>query len=144
MLDHEKFIRELYRYGEGEQMDVEKFVSMFSDEGYMLDMASGTKFRGKAIGDSIAGLASAFPDVHRELLDIYVAENVVVVEIAIRGTHKGELTLASGTLPPTGKTIDVPGCDVYHLEGGKIAIFHCYYVPSVMQQQLGVKNMSLS
>ena len=144
MLDHEKFIRKLYTYGEGDQMNVEKFVSMFSDEGYMLDMASGTKFRGKAIGDSIAGLASAFPDVHRELLDIYVAENVVVVEIAIRGTHKGELTLASGTLAPTGKTIDVPGCDVYHLEGGKIMSFHCYYVPSVMLAQLGEKNMRLS
>jgi predicted ester cyclase len=144
MLDHEKFITEFYTYAEGQGTDVEKFVSMFSDEGYMLDMASGTKFRGKAIGDSIAGLASAFPDVHRELLDIYVAENVVVVEIAIRGTHKGELTLASGTLAPTGKTIDVPGCDVYHLEGGKIMSFHCYYVPSVMQQQLGVKNMRLS
>ena len=144
MLDHEKFIRKLYTYGEGDQMDVEKFVSMFSDEGYMLDMASGTKFRGKAIGDSIAGLASAFPDVHRELLSIYVAENVVVVEIAIRGTHKGELALASGTLAPTGKTIDVPTCDVYHLEGGKIISFHCYNLPSVMQQQLGVKNKKLS
>ena len=101
-------------------------------------MASSTKFRGKAIGDSIAGLASAFPDLHRELLSIYVAENVVVVEIAIRGTHKGELALASGTLAPTGKTIDVPTCDVYHLEGGKIISFHCYNLPSVMQQQLGV------
>jgi predicted ester cyclase len=133
MLDNEKFIRKLYTYGEGDQMD----------EGYMLDVASGTKFRGKAIGDSIAGLASAFPDVHRELLSIYVAENVVVVEIAIRGTHKGELALASGTLAPTGKTIDVPVCDVYHLEGGKIISFHCYNLPSVMQQQLGVKNMRL-
>ena len=144
MLDHEKFIRKLYTYGEGDQMDVEKFVSMFSDEGYMLDMASGTKFRGKAIGDSIAGLASAFPDLHRELLSIYVAENVVVVEIAIRGTHKGELALASGTLAPTGKAIDVPCCDVFHVESGKVISFHCYNLPSAMLQQLGEKNMRLS
>ena len=144
MLDNENFIRKLYTYAEGQGLDTEKFVSMFSEKGYMLDMASGTKFRGKAIGDSIASLASAFPDVHRELLSIYVAENVVVVEIAIRGTHKGELTLGSKTLAPTGKTIDVPGCDVYHLEGGKIITFHCYYLPSIMQQQLGVKNMVLS
>jgi len=54
----------------------------------MYDVPSGTKFRGKAIGDSIAGLASAFPDVHRELLDIYVTENVVVVELRIRGPIK--------------------------------------------------------
>ena len=138
MLDHEKFIRKLYTYGEGDQMDVEKFVSMFSDEGYMLDMASGTKFRGKAIGDSIAALARAFPDLHRELLDFYVTENVVVVELAIRGTHKGELALASGTLAPTGKTIDAPCCDVFKLEGGKVTCFHCYNYPSVMLQQLGV------
>ena len=144
MLDHEKFIRKLYAYGEGQGLDTQKFVSMFSDEGYMLDMASGTKFRGKAIGDSIASLARAFPDVHRELLDIYVAENVVVVEIAIRGTHKGELALASGILAPTGKAIDVPMCDVFHLEGGKIISFDCYNLPSVMLQQLGEKNMRLS
>jgi predicted ester cyclase len=144
MLDNEKFIRKLYTYAEGRGLDTEKFVSMFSDEGYMLDMASGTKFRGKSIGASIAGLASAFPDVHRELLSIYVAENVVVVEIALRGTHKGDLALTSGTLPPTGKTIDVPVCDVYHLEGGKIISFNCYNLPSVMLQQLGEENMRLS
>jgi hypothetical protein len=144
MHNNEKIIRELYVAGEGQGLDTAKFVSMFSDDGYMLDMASGTKFRGKAIGESIAGLANAFPDVHRELLSIYVAENVVVVEIAIRGTHKGELALPSGTLTPTGKTVDVPGCDVYHLERGKITTLHCYYVPSVMQQQIGVKTMRLS
>ena len=144
MLDNEKLIRKLYTYAEGQGLDSGKFVSMFSDEGYMLDMASGTKFRGKAIGDSIAGLASAFPDLHRELLSIYVAGNVIVVEIAIRGTHKGELALASGTLAPTGKAIDVPCCDIFHVESGKVISFHCYNLPSAMLRQLGEKNMRLS
>jgi predicted ester cyclase len=138
MPSNEEIIRELYAAGEGQGMDTQKFVSMFSDEGYMWDMATGMKLRGKAIGDSIAGLASAFPDVHRELLSIYAVENVVVVELATRGTHKGELPLASGTLAPTGKAIDVPSCDVFHLENGKIKSFHCYNEASVMQQQLGV------
>jgi hypothetical protein len=40
----------------------------------MYDIPSGKKFRGKAIGDSIAAFASAFPDVHPELLSIYVGE----------------------------------------------------------------------
>jgi hypothetical protein len=89
MLSNEEIIRELYAAAEGQGTDIEKFVSMFSDEGYMRDVPSGTEFRGQAIGDSIAGLVNAFPDVHRELLNIYVAKNVVVVELAIRGTHKG-------------------------------------------------------
>ena len=141
----EQIIRETCAAAEGRALDTEKFVSAFSEDGYMWDMASGTKFRGKGIGDSIAALARAFPDLHRELLNIYVAENVVVAEIALRGTHKGELALVSGTLAPTGKTIvDVPMCDVFHLEGGKIISFDCYNLPSVMLQQLGEKNMRLS
>src|SRR5471030_3116692 len=137
-LGNEEIIRKLYAAAEGPGMDTEKFVSFFSEEGYMYDVPSGTKFRGKAIGDSIAALASAFPDVHRELLSIYVAENVVVVELRIRGTHKGELALGSKTIGPTGKAIDVPCVDVFRLESGKVTSFNCYNLPSVMQQQLGL------
>lgn len=138
MLNNERIIRELCAAAEGQGTDIEKFVSMFSEEGYMWDMASGMKFRGKAIGESIAALISAFPDVHRELFNIHVAGDVVIVELAIRGTHKGDLALASGTLAPTGKTIDVPSCDVFRLESGKIISFHCYNEASAMQQQLGL------
>jgi ketosteroid isomerase-like protein len=137
-LGNEEIIRKLYAAGEGPGMDTEKFVSFFSKEGYMCDIPSGTKFRGKAIGDSIAALASAFPDVHRELLSIYVTESVVVVELRIRGTHKGELALGSKTIAPTGMAIDVPCVDVFRLESGKVISFNCYNLPSVMQQQLGL------
>jgi ketosteroid isomerase-like protein len=137
-LGNEEIIRKLYAAAEGQGKDIEKFVSFFSEEGYMRDIPSGTVFRGKAIGDSIAAFASAFPDVHRELFSIYAAENVVVVELAIRGTHKGELALGSKTVAPTGKAIDVPCCDVFHLESGKVISFNCYNAVSVMQQQLGL------
>ena len=137
-LGNEEIIRKLYAAAEGPGKDFERFVSFFSEEGYMRDVPSGTVFRGKAIGDSIAAFASAFPDVHRELFSIYVVENVVVVELAIRGTHKGELALGSKTIAPTGVAIDVPCCDVFHLESGKVISFNCYNAVSVMQQQLGL------
>ena len=135
---NEQIVREACAAAEGQGLDTDKFVSMFSPDGYMLDMASGTKFRGQGIADSLAGLASAFPDVHREIFKVHVADNVVIVELAIRGTHQGELKLPSGTLAPTGKEIDFPSCDVFHLENGKITSFHCYNQASLMLQQLGV------
>ncbi|HJX82648.1 MAG TPA: hypothetical protein VJ248_11505, partial [Candidatus Udaeobacter sp.] len=58
---NEQIIRETCAAAEGQGLDTDKFISMFSHDGYMWDMASGTKFRGKGIGDSIAALASAFP-----------------------------------------------------------------------------------
>ena len=137
-LGNEAIIRKLYAVGERPGMDAKKFVSFFSKEGYMCDVPSDTKFRGKAIGDSIAALARAFPDVHRELLNIHVTKNVVVVELRIRGTHKGKLALGSKTIAPTGRTIDVPCVDIFRLKSGKIISFNCYNLPSVMQQQLGL------
>ena len=119
-------------------MDTDKFVSFFSEEGYMYDVPSDTRFRGKPIGDSVAALARAFPDVHRELLSVYATDNVVVVELRIQGTHEGELTLGSETVAPTGRAVDVPCVDIFRLKGGKIISFNCYNSPSVMQQQLGL------
>lgn len=138
MRDKETIIRELYAVAEGDGFNMETFVSAFSDDGYMTDIPAGATLRGKAIGDYIGALTTAFPDIHRELFQIYVTGDVVVVELAIRGTHKGDLPLPSGTLPPTGRTIDVPCCDVFHLENGKVTSFHCYNAASVIQQQLGL------
>ena len=137
---NEEIIKKLYVAGERPGLDTGKFVSFFSEEGYMWDMASGTKFRGKAIGDSITALAKAFPDVRREIQDIYTTGDVVIVEHRIRGTHEGELALGSKTVAPTGKAIDVPSIDVFRLENGKIVAFNCYHLPSVMQQQLGLAD----
>ncbi|KQT44588.1 ketosteroid isomerase [Aureimonas sp. Leaf454] len=140
MRDNETIIRELYAVAEGDGFDRETFVSAFSENGYMTDIPAGKTLRGKAIGDHIGALTTAFPDIHRELFQIYVTGNVVVVELAIRGTHKGELPLPSGRLAPTGRTIDVPCCDVFHLENGKVASFHCYNAASVTRQQLGLAD----
>ena len=137
-LGNEAIIRKLYAVGEGPGLDPGKFVSFFSKQGYMCDVPSGTTFRGKAIGDSIAALARAFPDVHRKLLSIHVTKNVVVVELRIRGTHKGKLALGSKTIAPTGRKIDAPCVDIFRLTGGKIISFNCYNLPSVMQRQLGL------
>jgi ketosteroid isomerase-like protein len=138
MSDNETIIRELYAAAEGDGFNMETFVSAFSDEGYMTDIPAGATLRGKAIGDYIGALTAGFPDIHRELFQMYVTGDVVVVELAIRGTHTGELPLPSGTLAPTGRAIDVPCCDVFRLEKGKVTAFHCYNAASVMQQQLGL------
>ena len=138
MHDNETIIRKLYAVAEGNQLDMATFVAGFADDGYMTDIPAGATLRGKAIGDYIGALTAAFPDIHRELFGVYVAGNAVVVELAVRGTHTGTLSLPSGALAPTGRTIDVPCCDVFKLENGKVTSFHCYNAASVMQQQLGI------
>ena len=79
-------------------------------------------------------------DRHRELYRIYSDGNVVVVQLALQGTHDGPLQLPFGELPATGKHMDAPCCDVFELEDGKIKRFDCYPEGSVIFAQLGVLN----
>jgi len=54
------------------------------------------------------------------------------------GTNLGPLHLPVGTLPPTGKRMDAPCCDVFELVDGKVKRFDCYPEGSVILTQLGV------
>ena len=131
---NEKIIRDLYAAAEADGKDTARFVAMFAEGGYFFDVPAGKKYYGQEIGAPVDAYAAAFPDMHRELFQLYVAEDVVVVELALQGTHRGDLNLAGGTLAPTGKRMDVPCCDVFHLRDGKVTSFHCYNAASVLLQ----------
>lgn len=142
MNDDVQAIKDLYLAAEGDGLDAARFRSGFSEDGYARDIPTGIEFRGEDIARLATGMAQAFPDVHRELFSIYRMEDVVVVELAIRGTHKGVLATPEGDIPPTGRTIDVPCCDVFHLRDGKVISFHCYNAASIMRHQLGLDGSS--
>ncbi len=142
MRDDIRTIKELYAAAEGGGLDVAKFVSCFSEDAYVRDVPSEMEFRGGDIAMVAAGMAQGFPDIHRELFSIHQMEDVIVVELAIRGTHTGTLTTLAGTVPPTGGTIDVPCCDVFRMKDGKVASFHCYNAASILERQLGLAGGS--
>jgi steroid delta-isomerase-like uncharacterized protein len=135
---NEKVIRELYRIAEVK--DSKTFISMFTPDVYFWDVSAGVKYYGNDIGKTVDIYATAFPDMHRELLEFFVKddENVVIVELTLNGTHKGPLVLPAGTIPATGKVMNAPCCDVFYLEDGKIKAFHCYNEGTIIFAQLGV------
>ncbi|WP_378950102.1 nuclear transport factor 2 family protein [Mesorhizobium sp. ANAO-SY3R2] len=135
---NEQLIRSLYHYAEADSKDTPKFVSLFADGGYFYDVAGGKKYYGSDIGITVDVYAAAFPDMHRELNTLYFSDNVVIVELSLNGTHKGDLVMPAGTIPPTGKEMHTPCCDVFHVEGGKVTSFHCYVAVPILLAQLGV------
>jgi predicted ester cyclase len=135
---NEQIIRELYSHAEAKSKDTAKFVSMFTDDGYFYDVSAGKKYYGKDIGVTVDIYAAAFPDMHRELYDFYHQDDVVVVELSLNGTHKGNLMLPAGVIPPTGKQMSAPCCDVFHIVDGKVRTFHCYVAVPILLEQIGV------
>ena len=134
--ENEKLIRQLYAVAETQ--DSKLFTSLFTEDGYFYDVSAGVKYYGKDIGQTVDVYAAAFPDMHRELYSVYTFDDLVVVELSLNGTHKGDLVLPVGTIPPTGKKINAPCCDVFHLKDGKVVSFHCYVAVPVLLAQLGV------
>jgi ketosteroid isomerase-like protein len=136
MTKNEQVIRALYQAAEDQ--DSKKFASLFTDDGVFNDVSAGVKYRGKDLGRVVDIYAAAFPDMHRELYDLYEIGQVIVVELSLNGTHKGPLELPAGTIPATGKEMHAPCCDVFRLKDGKVLSFNCYTAATIMMGQLGV------
>ena len=139
---NEEIIRRAYQVAEDK--DIEGWVAAFTPDGTFTDESVGVTYRGpEELPKTVEVYAQAFPDMHRELYQMYVTGDIVVVQLALQGTHLGPLSLPFGTLPPTGKRMDAPCCDVFELSDGKIKRFDCYPSGTIIFSQLGIiENIS--
>jgi hypothetical protein len=136
VLDSQPLIRNAYDLAAAK--DIPGWVNAFTQDGTLTDMSTGVTYRGEMLGDLVEIYATGFSDMHRELYRFYASNDVVVVQLALQGTHDGPLVLPTGTIPATGRRIDAPGCDVIELVGDKIARLDSYPSGTVIMAQLGV------
>lgn len=136
MLDNQALVRNAYKIAEVK--DIPGWVNAFNWDGTFTDMSTGVTYRGETLGDLVEIYGTAFSDMHRELYRLYTSDDVVVVQLALQGTHDGPLVLPTGTIRPTGRRMDAPCCDVFELVDGKIKRFDCYPSGTVIMAQLGV------
>jgi steroid delta-isomerase-like uncharacterized protein len=77
----------------------------------------------------------AFPDQRNELLALHHADEAVLVEAVIRGTHRGPLR----SLPPTGREFELPILAMFVFEGeDKLVCERVYFDQLTVLRQLGI------
>src|SRR4051812_42692708 len=77
----------------------------------------------------------AFPDQRNELVALHHADDAVLVEAVIRGTHRGPLR----SLPPTGKEFELPILAMFVFEGDdKLVCERVYFDQATLLRQLGI------
>ena len=136
---NEKAIRHLYYVAEAATEDLPAFIDCYTPDGKFVDMSSGTEYQGpNEVGKTVTIFSTAFPDMHRELHELFMVGDAVIVELHLQGTHNGPLVLPIGTIQPTGKTMNAPCCDIFRLVDGKVRLFNCYVEASIIFAQLGV------
>ena len=96
-------------------------------------------FRGEQLGWLVVFLAKFAPYIHRELHRVVVQDNIVAVELAIRGTSTGPYESPAGVLQPNRAKLDVPGSDLWVVEDGKIKQFNCHVSVNILLEQMGVQ-----
>jgi ketosteroid isomerase-like protein len=135
--NNEEIIRKAYQTAEDK--DVAGWIAAFTEDGTFTDESIPYTYRGPAeLGLTVEVYAKAFPDMHRELHRFYSVGDIVIVQLSLQGTHLGPLDLPAGTVPPTGKRMDAPCCDVFELVDGRIKRFDCYPEGTVIAAQLGL------
>lgn len=103
----------------------------------------GTQRRLKGIDDVLAawrGWATAIPDSKATVNNEYVSGNTVVFELTWSGTHTGPLQTPRGVIAPTGKTINLPACQVVEIAGDKTKAVRHYFDMATLLLQLGVSS----
>ncbi len=79
---------------------------------------------------------TAFPDQRNELIAMHHADDAVVVEANLYGTHKGPLR----GLPPTGRRFEMRFCAVFVFEQERLVCERVYFDQNTVLRQLGIAH----
>jgi predicted ester cyclase len=82
----------------------------------------------------VAGLLSAFPDLHLTIEDQVITGEKVATRWTAEGTHKGPL----GDVKPTGRPVQLEGLIIDHVSGDRVVERWEHWDQAGMLKQLGL------
>jgi steroid delta-isomerase-like uncharacterized protein len=83
---------------------------------------------------------TAFPDQRNELIALHHADDAVIVEAMLYGTHDGRFR----GLPPTGRTFEMRFCAIFVFEEDRLVCERVYFDAATILRQLGIARDPLS
>ncbi|MHB8646226.1 MAG: ester cyclase [Thermomicrobiales bacterium] len=118
--------------------DTATAAEIFSPDVETIDPGAGTMRGIEAFKAYGAAFHKAFPDGRLNLDSAVESGDTIAVEGRFTGTHTGPLAGPSGDVPPTGRKLDLPYCDVFQVKDGRITAHHVYYDQITFMTQLGL------
>lgn len=124
------------------QHDLEGVLSTFGDTARYDDEPWDEHYDGAGgVRQFYTQLMAALPDLEIDVRKQHVAAETIVVEVIIRGTHRGEWK----GLPATGRRVEIPLCGVYTFDANdRLAGERIYYDRATVLRQLGVFHEPVS
>ena len=126
----EKLVRE--HMADENTLDFGKVLATFPHPHYEI-IPTGAVFDGRStVENYYRESRTAFPDQRNELLSLRHADDAVIVEFWLRGTHLGPL----GHVPPTGRSFQVRMSAFFIFEQDRLVCERVYFDAMTMLRQL--------
>jgi steroid delta-isomerase-like uncharacterized protein len=114
--------------------DFDTTLGTFAHPRYEL-IATGETYDGEAeVRRYFDESRTAFPDQRNELIALHHAEDAVIVEFFLLGTHRGPLR----SLPPTGRAFRCRMTSFFIFEGERLVCERAYFDQATILRQLGL------
>ena len=116
--------------------DFDTTIGTFAHPRYEI-VATGDVYDGEdEVRAYFAETRTAFPDQRNELIALHHADEGVIVEFDLLGTHLGRLR----SLPPTGRAFRCRMTALFLFEGDRIVCERVYFDQATILRQLGVAH----
>ncbi|HEX8086612.1 MAG TPA: ester cyclase [Solirubrobacteraceae bacterium] len=116
--------------------DFDTTIGTFAHPRYEI-VATGDVYDGEGeVGAYFAKTRTAFPDQRNELIALHHADDAVIAEFFLLGTHLGPLR----ALQPTGRAFKCRMTAFFLFEGDRIVCERVYFDQATIMRQLGVMH----
>jgi steroid delta-isomerase-like uncharacterized protein len=115
--------------------DPDAIAAVLAEDGTYADPNVPAGIGPRATAEYAAGLFAGFPDLAFEVEHEMAAGDLVAAQWRMTGTNAGSFR----GLPPTGRSIELPGADVIRVEGDRVRSVHGYFDTAVVPRQLGLQ-----
>lgn len=119
--------------------DLDRAAAAVSDDFQLIDMPSEQTFYGSAgCREWLSIFRTALPDARTELVNVLADGPRVGTEHIGRGTHNGPFVTSAGTIPATGRQVELRIAELYEVHEGKVTRLRAYYDSATLMRQLGL------
>ena len=116
----------------------DKVKAAFAENSVYDEKGTGRRLQGvKQIIEAWQGWGKAIPDSKATFVAEHASGDTAVLEVVWKGVHTGPLQTPTGTIPASNKRIEVPACQVFKIEGGKVKSLTHYFDMATLLSQIG-------
>jgi steroid delta-isomerase-like uncharacterized protein len=123
--------------------DWDRFRTLHAEDVVENEFGTQRRIEGiDALVESNQGWKQAFPDASGKVTNAFESGDTAILEITWSGTHSGPLEMPDGELSATNKRVEIRACQVFRVEGDRIAEDRNYFDMATMLQQLGAMEQT--